>query len=177
MTDSEKAEANKFIQSISMGGFDKQASEHPLSKHPERLLWGWRLVWPEASGCGWLPCTCPRDPCGQRPLAAACGHLRPLATTCGHLPPLEWLQEAAYGRNGFYSKSGHLRPLCNHALASEASCGHLLQRPLAANQAAANGCKGTFFKFGGWIGSISSCLALAPDTQNHVANHDHPCLP
>ena len=104
-----------------------------------------------------------------RPLAGS-GHLRPLAATCwelsgaatcGHLRPLAW--------------SGHLRPL---AATLAATCGH--SSGCEWLRVAASGCewlragrntwqswhleknrfcwKSVFFKFGGWIGRILSCL-------------------
>ena len=91
----------------------------------------------------------------ERPLAATCWELSG-AATCDHLRPLAW--------------SGHLRPL---------AATHV-ERPLAATRVAASGCewlragrktwqswhleknrfcwKSVFFKFGGWIGRILSCL-------------------
>ena len=87
---------------------------------------------------------------------AESGHLRPLAATCGHVRPLAW--------------SGHLPPLAATRL----------ERPLAATCGHSSGCewlragrktwqswhleknrfcwKSVFFKFGGWIGRILSCL-------------------
>ena len=142
----------------------------------ERPLAATRLEQSGAATCGHLLAW----NCLERPLAATCGHSlgtvwsshlrhcleRPLAASCGHLRS----QEAAS---------------CCHALAWEASCAHLLQRPFAAKrQVATSGCKRLwvaacymlvdihgragilkknrfcwkgvfFFKFAGWIGSIS----------------------
>ena len=120
-----------------------------------------RLKLSRAATCGHLPgaAACgrlrPFEPLAPTCLQSAGSHLRPLAATRGHLRALAatYLELAGAATCGHFLRtvwSGHLRPLpasrvaasgCNHALASEASCGHLLQRLLAANQAAASGCK------------------------------------
>ena len=118
--------------------------------------------------------------------AATCGHLRPLAwnwlerplaaaATCGHS-----LGAATCGHSLGTVWSGHLRPLAwSGHLRPLAWSSHL--QPLAATRVAASGCewlragrntwqswhleknrfcwKGVFFfKFGGWIRRILSCL-------------------
>ena len=131
-----------------------------------------------AATCGHL-----RPPAGSghlRPLAGS-GHLRPLATTCGHLRPLAGsghLRPLARNCRGRPLAASLERPLaatCGHSLGA-ATCSHL--RPLEWLPVAASGCvlvvihgrvgilkkisfvgKAFFFKFGGWIGRILSCLA------------------
>ena len=119
--------------------------------------------------------------CGHSLGAATCGHSRPLAATCGHLRPL-----AGSGHLRPLARNCRGRPLaatcgqlgaatCGHSLGA-ATCSHL--RPLEWLPVAASGCvlvvihgrvgilkkisfvgKTFFFKFGGWIGRILSCLA------------------
>ena len=134
--------------------------------------------------------------CGlERPLAATClelagaatcGHClkRPLAATCGHSSGCKWLQPCTCFR-------GLTRPLAAAATCSQSSGCKWLQMAASGGgwlHAGRNtwqswhlektvSLERRCFKLGGWIGSISSCLALTPDTQNYAANHDHPCLP
>ena len=117
--------------------------------------------------------------CGHSLGAATCGHLRSLAgaATCGHLRPLAGSSHSRPLAATRWELSG--AATCGHSLGA-ATCGHL--RPLAwsglaATRVAASGCvlveihgrvgilkkigfagKAFFFKFGGWIGRILSCL-------------------
>ena len=67
---------------------------------------------------------------------AESGHLRPLVAT-----RLEFLERPLAVTFRERPLAVHLAASGCHALALEASCGHLLQRPLAANRVAASGCE------------------------------------
>ena len=134
-----------------------------IINNTERLLWGWKLIWPKAATCGHLLGNIwdgHLRPLSwnflEWPLATTCLHFV-RAATCGHLlgtglgGHLRWKFGSGHLRPHGTGWSGHLRPLaatrlelagaaiCGHLRPFAATCSHL--RPLELLQAAASGCE------------------------------------